>query len=304
VDASSGHVPVLRDEVLARLDPRPGETFLDGTAGEGGHAVALWGRLQPGGTLLVLDRDREALERLRARLGRPGGIRYFHANFCHFDQALAEAGLTRLDGAMLDLGISSAQLAEAERGFSFDRSGPLDMRFDRSQDLTAETIVNRWDEDRLAALFRDYGDQPMARRVARAIGEARRRQPLRRTDELADLVAAALPAAWRRAQRIHPATRVFQALRIAVNDELRSLETFLDRVFEHLKAGGRVAVIAFHSGEDRIVKHRFREAAQRGLIRPPAAKPITPTPQEVADNPRSRSARLRLAFRLRATGDV
>lgn len=289
-------------EVLESLKPAPGEVMLDGTAGGGGHAAAIRERLRPGGRLILLDRDRESLERLMARFGREGDVRYFHANFCDFDLALAEAGEDQIDGALLDVGLSSLQLAEPERGFSFDQPGPLDMRFDRSQTLTAETIVNRWPEERLAATFREYGDQPMAGRIARAIVEARRREPLRRTDALAEIVTRALPAAFRRREKIHPATRVFQAIRIAVNDELKSLDTFFDKIFDHLKPGGRVVVIAFHSGEDRIVKTRMREAASQGRVRLPFTKPMMPTPEEIEANPRSRSARLRVAQVLPSAG--
>lgn len=295
METISGHVPVMLAEVLEHLAPGPGGVILDGTAGGGGHAAALWQRIQPDGRLILLDCDCESLERLRTRLGRRGGIRYFHANFRDFDQALAEADADPVDAALLDLGVSSMQLAHSERGFSFDQPGPLDMRMDRTQALTAEEIVNRWDEDRLASIFEQYGDQPLARRIARTIVSARRRQPIRRTDALADLVCSALPAALRKDRRIHPATRVFQALRIAVNDELRSLETFLGKIFDHIRPGGRVVVIAFHSGEDRIVKTRFREAARQGRVRLPVTRPIAPTPAEVQANPRSRSARLRVA---------
>jgi 16S rRNA (cytosine1402-N4)-methyltransferase len=302
VDATSGHVPVMLAEVLEHLAPRPGEVMLDGTAGGGGHAAALMNLLKPDGRLILLDRDREALERLMDRFGRGGDVRYFHANFCDIDQVVAEAGEGQLDGVLLDVGISSLQLDEADRGFSFDRPGPLDMRLDRTQRLSAEEIVNRWPAEKLADLFRTYGDQPFPKRIAQAIVAARRLQPIRQTDELARIVTSSLPAAFRRAQRMHPATRVFQALRIAVNEELASLDKFFDKVFDCMKPGGRVVVIAFHSGEDRIVKNRLRQAALEGRVRLAVSKPITPTPEEVRTNPRSRSARLRVATVLRAAG--
>lgn len=297
MDLTPGHVPVMLAEVLEHLKPRPGQTVLDGTAGGGGHAAVLLERIRPGGTLLLLDRDQETLERLIARFGRLGDVRYFHANFRDFDQVLAETGQERLHAALLDLGLSSLQLDEADRGFSFDRPGPLDMRFDRSQDLSAEEIVNRWPAARMADLFRDYGDQPFAGRIANAIVAARRLARLRRTDELAAIVTAAQPAAYRRELRIHPATRVFQALRMAVNEEVKSLEEFLDKIFRFLRPGGRVAIISFHSGEDRVVKTRFRDAVGQGLATLPFVKPLTATPEEIAANPRSRSARLRVAER-------
>ena len=299
---AAGHVPVMLAEALEHLELRPGQTIVDGTAGGGGHAAEILKRIRPGGLLLLLDRDREACERLIARFGRMGDVRYFHANVADIDHVLAEAGLDRVDGVLLDLGVSSLQLADPERGFSFDRPGPIDMRFDRREGPTAGEIVNRWPAERLASLFREYGDQPFSRRMARAIVEARRRQPIRRTDELARIVAGAVPAAWRPARRIHPATKVFMALRIFINCELTSLNAFFDKVFRYLNPGGRVVVIAFHSGEDRIVKARFREAAADGLVRLPVAKPIVATPEEVARNPRSRSAHLRVAERLPAAG--
>ncbi len=293
-----GHVPVMLDEILEHLSPRPGQTVVDGTAGGGGHADALRRRIRPDGQLILLDRDRGALERLKARFGPRGNVRYFHANFCDVDQVLRQAGCTAVDACLLDLGLSSVQLADAERGFSLDRPGPLDMRFDTSETgLTADTIVNRWPADRLADVLRDYGDQPFARRIARAIVEAR---PVGDTGRLAAVVASAVPAAWRRKQKIHPATRVFQAFRIAVNDELGSLETFLDKIFGLLRPGGRVAIVSFHSGEDRTVKRRFRQAAEEGQVRLPVRKPLRPTPEEAEANVRARSARLRVAQRLPA----
>jgi len=301
VEPTVGHVPVLLAETLEQLAPQPGKTILDGTAGGGGHAMALLDRLRPGGRLILLDRDKEALERLMARVGRSDDVRYFHANFCDFDEALTQAGEERIDGVLLDLGVSSLQLADPERGFSFDQPGPLDMRLDRTDRFTAGEIVNRWPAERLVDIFSRYGDQPFARRIAAAIVRAREGGPVRRTDELAGIVRSALPPAARHG-RIHPATRVFQAIRIAVNQELQSLEGFFDKVFDHLKPGGRVAVIAFHSGEDRIVKTRLREAVSAGRARLLVARPITPTPAEVRANPRSRSARMRVAEAVTPTG--
>jgi len=302
VGTQAGHVPVMLEEVIEHLAPRPGQVILDGTAGGGGYAAALLERIRPGGRLVLLDRDGGALERLIARFGRSGDVRYFHANFCDFDEVLSEIEQEQIDGATLDLGLSSPQLADADRGFSFEAPGLLDMRYDQSQALTAAEIVNHWPADRLASIFRDYGDQPFAGRIAKAIVRARRRRSIRRTDELAETVAAAVPAAWRRKQKIHPATRVFQSIRIAVNDEYGSLNTFLGKIFNYIKPGGRVAIVAFHSGEDRIVKTHFREAASRGLVTLPVTRPITPTAREVKANPRSRSGRLRVAVRLAAAG--
>jgi len=299
VNHQAGHVPVMLDEVIEHLSPRPGQTVVDGTAGGGGHAAAIRSHILPDGQLILLDRDREALERLKARFGRPSDLRYFHANFCDIDRVLRQAGLMQVDACLLDLGVSSLQLADADRGFSFDRPGPLDMRYDRSQGLSAEEVVNRWPAERLAAALQDFGDQPFARRIARAVVEAR---PIGDTGRLAEVVASAVPARWRRRQKIHPATRLFQAVRIVVNDEAGSLETFLDKVFPLIRPGGRVVILSFHSGEDRIVKARFREAAREGWVRLPVRKPLRPTPEEVRANPRARSARLRVAQSLPTAG--
>ncbi len=279
--------------VLELLAPRPGQTVLDGTAGGGGHAAALLERLRPGGRLVLADRDPEAIARLTARFGRERDVHVVHANFRDLDGILAEAGLRALDAALLDLGLSSDQLA-GERGFSFEGDAPLDMRMDPGQDLTADEVVNRWPRDDLAELFSAYGDQPYAKRIARAIVE---RRPLRTVADLAEVVSRAQPAPYRRKKRGHPATRVFQAVRMAVNDELGSLAGFLDGIFDKLCPGGRVAVLAFHSVEDRVVKRRFREAARAGRARLLVKKPLTPGPEEVARNPRSRSAKLRAAER-------
>jgi len=294
VETPPGHVPVMLEEVLEHLKPRPGQVFLDGTAGGGGHAAVLLERLRPGGRLFLLDRDSEALERLKARFGRPRDVEYCHADFRDFDRALAESGAPLLDGVLLDLGVSSQQIA-SDRGFSFERPDFLDMRYDRDQALTAHDIVNHWDARRLADLVSVLADQPYARRIARAIVENR---PIETADRLARIVAAAQPAAYRRRKRGHPATRVFLALRMAVNDELDGLDEFCGKIFDRLKPGGRVAVISFHSGEDRVVKNRFREAARAQVATLVTRKPLTPTAEEISRNLRSRSAKLRVAERL------
>jgi 16S rRNA (cytosine1402-N4)-methyltransferase len=284
----------MLSEVLDLLRPRPGQVILDGTAGGGGHAAALLARVRPGGRLFLLDADPEAIRRLKARFGQPADIEYVHANFCDFDQVLAARGQAAIDGALLDLGLSSDQLA-GDRGFSFERPAPLDMRLSPDQPLTAWEVVNRWDERQLAEAFSRYGDQPYARRIARAIV---RHRPIERTDRLAHIIEAAQPPRYRRRKRIHPATRVFQVIRMLVNDEAASLDAFCRKIFDRLAVGGRVAILAFHSAEDRIVKRRFREAARAhraGLV---TRKPVTPTVEEVRANPRSRSARLRVAERV------
>ena len=298
MDATRGHVPVLLREVLDLLRPRPGQVILDGTGGDGGHAAALLERIRPGGRLFLLDCDSDAIRRLKARFGRPADIEYGHANFRDFDQFLAARGQGAVDGALVDLGVSTPQLA-GDRGFSFERPAPLDMRFDPTQPRTAYEVVNRWDERRLAEAFSRYGDQPFARRIARAIV---RNRPIERADRLAEVVEAAQPLGYRRRKRVHPATRVFLVVRMLVNDEIANLDAFCRKVFDRLAPGGRVAVISFHSGEDRVAKNRFREAVRGGAAVLVTQRPVTPSAEEVRENPRARSAKLRVAERVAGAG--
>jgi len=275
------HTPVMVSEVVAVLRPSPGEWFVDATIGLGGHSEALLERLQPGGRLLGLDCDVEALEHTRTRLRRFGdAVALVHGNFRDLATHVAAWG-RRADGALFDLGVSSHQLASAARGFSFSLEGPLDMRMDTSGGMTAGE-----------RLLREFGQERYARRIARAIVENRRR--LKTTGDLARLVERVVP---RRERRIHPATRTFQALRIAVNDELGALDQALGCLPRWLAPGGRVAVISFHSLEDRIVKRKFRDFAAAGELVVLTPKPLRPRPEEVAANPRARSARLRAAER-------
>jgi 16S rRNA (cytosine1402-N4)-methyltransferase len=286
------HEPVLVREVLELLSVRPGGFYVDGTVGLGGHAREILSRIAPGGRLLGVDRDSETLERARAELALFGGrARLLHADYRSLPDVLQEE---RPDGILLDLGVSSAQLDEAERGFSFQSDGPLDMRMDRTEGRTAADIVNRTPEAALADLIHEYGEEPRARRVARAIARARERGPLTRTLELADV---ARRAAFRsRRPGLHPATRTFQALRIAVNRELDRLGEALEALALTLAAGGRLAVISFHSLEDREVKQAFRRLAGEGF-QVLTRKPLRPSHEEVARNPRARSARLRAVER-------
>jgi 16S rRNA (cytosine1402-N4)-methyltransferase len=288
------HVPVLLAEVLEYLTPRAGGTYCDGTVGGGGHAEALLAASAPDGALLGVDRDGEALAVAAERL-RPFGARARLAQGDYRDlAALARAaGLGPFDGILLDLGVSSLQLDDAARGFSFGREGPLDMRMDRAgRGPTAGDLLRRLPPHALEAMLREYGEERWARRIARALVAARARAPMATTTELADLVARAIPRrAWPR--RIHPATRTFQALRIAVNRELEGLEEALEGAASLLAPGGRLAVISFHSLEDRAVKTAFRRlAAVRGLALL-TRRPVIPATGEVAANPRARSAKLR-----------
>ena len=288
------HLPVLVGEVLDLLRPGAGRRFIDATIGLGGHAEALLERLMPTGRLLGTDRDAEALAVARERLARFGDhLELVHGDFRQLADHAARLGGEGADGVVLDLGVSSYQLDTAERGFSFNLEGPLDMRMDPTAPTTARTLLLRSSAAELERILRDYGEERYARRIARAIHEHRR--DLRTTGDLASLVERVVP---RREGRLHPATRTFQSLRIAVNDELGALDEALSTLPRWLAPGGRVAVIAFHSIEDRIVKRAFREHAAAGEVAIVTRKPVRPSEAEVAANPRSRSSRLRVAERL------
>jgi len=288
------HTPVLLGEVLGLLRPGAGQRFIDATMGLGGHAAALLERLLPGGWLLGIDRDAEALARARERL-EPfrGHFELVHGNFRDLAKHAARLGGKGADGVVIDLGVSSCQLETAGRGFSFSADGPLDMRMDPSQGRTAQELLMHSRADELERILREYGEERFARRIARAIAE--RRGELRTTRDLASLVERAVP---RRERRLHPATRTFQALRIAVNDELGALEAALGTLPQWLAPGGRVAVISFHSLEDRIVKRMLREHAAAGDAALVTRKPVRPSAAEVAANPRARSGKLRVAERV------
>ncbi|MGC9335744.1 MAG: 16S rRNA (cytosine(1402)-N(4))-methyltransferase RsmH [Anaerolineae bacterium] len=306
MDGRGEHVPVLLTEVLAGLAVQPGGFYIDATLGAGGHAAGILRASAPDGRLLGLDADPEAVSFARQRLRAFGeratlGV----GNFRHLSIVAARQGLTQVDGILMDLGLSSRQLADAERGFSFSQEGPLDMRMDPSSGPTAAELVNSLGETELAEILWKYGEERYSRRIARAIVA---RRPVTTTGHLADLVAQTIG----HREKIHPATRTFQALRIAVNDELTALAEALPQARDLLRPGGRLAVIAFHSLEDRLVK-RFYQRESRDCVCPPEApfcvcghqatlevitrKPIRPSDAEVAENPRSRSARLRVAER-------
>jgi len=286
--SDAGHVSVLLAETLELLAVRPGGLYVDGTVGLGGHAEAVLHASAPDGRLVGLDRDGETLERARARLAPFGGrVRLEQGDYREIPERLAGE---QADGILLDLGISSVQLDDAERGFSFQAEGPLDMRMDRSSGETAADVVNRTRESELADILHEYGEEPAARRIARAIAFARERKPLATTRELADVVRRAAPRSRR--PGLHPATRTFQALRIRVNRELDGLGEAFERAASCLAPGGRMAVIAFHSLEDRASKEAFRALSTRGF-RLLTKKPVRPGEDEVRANPRARSARLR-----------
>jgi len=295
----AGHVPVLLQEVLALLQPGPGGRYLDATVGLGGHAEAILQASDPGGRLIGIDRDAEALAIAREHLAR-FGERAMLLQGRYEDLAVLVGTGQAFDGILFDLGPSSLQFDTADRGFSFSREGPLDMRMDPSTGDSAADLVARLSERDLADLIFRRGEERFARRIARAIVAARPRRAIRTTTALAEVVARAVPrAAWPR--HIHPATRTFQALRIAVNDELTELARVLGEALALLRPGGRLAVISFHSLEDRIVKQtsrQFQAAAAACILTP---RPVTPGEAEVAENPRARSAKLRAVERYSMT---
>ncbi|EFO79335.1 S-adenosyl-methyltransferase MraW [Oscillochloris trichoides DG-6] len=302
------HISVLAQPVQAALNPRPGGIYLDGTLGGGGHALAVLQAAQPDGRLIGIDADPAALAAAQARMAAANipasSYQFFHGRFGAMAQIARQAGITSCDGILLDLGVSSPQLDWAERGFSFSADGPLDMRLDPTQGHTAADLVNTLDEQYLADIIFRYGEERGSRKIARLIVERRKHAPFERTADLAALVARAVGRGGR--ERIHPATRTFQALRIAVNTELEQLEIALPQAVDLLHSGGRLAVISFHSLEDRIVKHFLRAESGYGgnaNPRPPRLRIITKKPleadaEELAANPRSRSAKLRVAEKL------
>jgi 16S rRNA (cytosine1402-N4)-methyltransferase len=303
------HVPVLAGELIELLDPAPGETAVDCTFGDGGHARLVADRIGPTGTLVCIDRDPAAEERFDTFAAEVAcSTRFLRMDFADGLRLLAEEGIDA-DMAYLDLGISSMQVDAWERGFSYSYDAPLDMRMDTTQELDAREVVNTWDERRLAQLFREYGEERYSRPIARAIVRRRADHELETTNELVETIKSAVPIPAQFAAG-HPAKRVFQAIRIAVNDELAALDRALPAVWDVLAEGGRLGVISFHSLEDRRVK-RFLQDKARGCICPPElpvcvcghepeaellnTRAIAPTPGEVADNPRARSGRLRTA---------
>jgi 16S rRNA (cytosine1402-N4)-methyltransferase len=302
------HVPVLLRETVSALQPAAGKIFLDATVGGGGHALAL---LEAGAFLIASDQDSDALEEASKRLADYSGqVRFVESNFADVAQRLPEFGVTELDGVLLDLGVSSHQIDTPSRGFSFLENGPLDMRMGSHIQRTAAKIVNESSQEELARIFFEFGEEPAGRRLAARLVKIRGRAPIQTTNDLVKVVESVIP---KRGPR-HPATRVFQALRIAVNDELSVLEWGLHDLSVWVKGGGRMAVISFHSLEDRIVKHYFREVSQEWVDRPewPApqknpvhsfrlitTRPVEPSEEEVQQNSRARSAKLRVIESIR-----
>ncbi len=312
VEQTPKHISVLLDECIENLNIRPDGTYLDGTLGMGGHSFEIASRLSTG-RLICIDRDETAIERAGRRLAPFGDkVKLVHGNFSDAASILDSLGIEGVDGMLFDLGVSSPQLDEAERGFSYMVQAPLDMRMDQSDGLSAYEVVNTWDENRLNRILWDYGEERYARRITAAIIKRREEKPIETTQELVDIIRSAMPAAALR-EKQHPAKRSFQAIRIAVNDELGAIASMMETAPDKLNKGGRLCVISFHSLEDRIVKSGI-QAREHGCTCPREApvctcgfkqtlrsvsrKPILPTEEEIARNPRARSAKLRVAERV------
>ena len=303
------HVSVLLNECIEALKIRPDGVYVDGTLGLGGHSSEIAKRLTTG-LLIGIDRDETAIERAGARLAPYGErVKLVHGNFSDVASILDRLGVDAVDGMLFDLGVSSPQLDEAQRGFSYMQDAPLDMRMDGSASLSAHDVVNTWPEDRLKQILYDYGEERYAPRIAAAIVRARQERAVETTLELVEIIRSAMPAAAQR-EKQHPAKRSFQAIRIAVNDELGAVQTMMDTAPDKLRSGGRLAVISFHSLEDRIVKNGIRRREDGctcprdfpvctcgfvQTLRSVSRKPILPSPEEQAANPRARSAKLRVA---------
>jgi 16S rRNA (cytosine1402-N4)-methyltransferase len=308
------HKPVLLEECIESLNIDKDGIYIDGTLGGAGHSSEIIKRLDKG-TLIGIDQDQAAIEAAGERLGRlrrDAGLILIHGNFRDMKMLATRHGIEAVDGILLDIGVSSYQLDEADRGFSYQKDAPLDMRMDRSRSLNAADIVNTYDEKDIRRIIRDYGEENWASRIAAFIAEARKEKRIETTGQLAEIIKAAIPAGARR-EGPHPAKRTFQALRIAVNDELAALEDAIDSAVKLLRPGGRLSIITFHSLEDRIVKTEFQKR-EKPCTCPPSfpvcvcgkkpelkvltRKPVLPSEKEVAENPRSRSAKLRTAVKL------
>ena len=287
------HIPVLLNEVLELLSLQPNENVVDCTVGLGGHAAAMLEKTSPNGKLLGFDLDEAALDSARSTLNAFNSrAMLVHESYKNVERVLLSNAFGPVHAALLDAGFSSLIIDDATRGFSFRADGPLDMRYDLSAELTAADIVNHWDVDNLARILWEYGEERHARRIAEAIIESRKQKMIVGTVQLAKIVSGALPG-WRKRKKTHPATQTFQALRIAVNDEFGNLHSVLPQLLAALEPGGRLAVISFHSLEDRIIKKFFKEAEAQGTVEILTKKPIGPSADEIKANPRSRSAKVR-----------
>ncbi len=306
------HIPVLLEETMDYMKIYSGGVYVDATLGRGGHTKEILSRLGPDGGLIIgVDRDRESIDYCQKNID-DSRLVIHHANFTDLESILKKEGISGADGILFDLGVSSPQLEDPERGFTYSKNAPLDMRMDRNQRITAETIINEYDRDQIKKILQDYGEERWAHRIANFICKRRKSRRITQTAELVDIIKNAIPAGARR-KGGHPARRTFQALRLAVNEELESLEKAISLLPSVLNSGGRVCVISFHSLEDRIVKHKFRDFARECECPPDlpvcrcdtvkkfkilTGSPVTPENKEIEKNPRARSAKLRAAERI------
>ncbi len=294
------HIPVMLGEIIDYLKLSCGQTIVDATLGTAGHSLEILKRITPGGRLIGIDRDQDSLVIARQRLSEfKNNCEFVHSNFVDLDKVLEKLGIAKIDGIVFDLGISSYQLKDAQRGFSFQEEGPLDMRLDRSSYISAYDLVNNLNEDEISHMLWNFGQERWHNRIARLLVSERRNEPITTTKQLANLVMRAIPYRYRKSYyRIHPATRTFQAIRIAVNRELEILEEAIKKAVANLKKQASICVISFHSLEDRVIKHTFRALKSEGLIDIITAKPLTPMDSEIQLNPSSRSSKLRVAQRI------
>ncbi len=291
------HVPVMVAEVIEHLNLAPGKIIIDATLGGGGHSLEVLKRIGPSGRLIAIDRDQTALEGARQRLVQYAGqCQFIHGNFKDIDKIAGDLKIRKVDGILIDLGVSSMQLEDPERGFSFQADGPLDMRMDKDSYISAYDLVNNLNEEELSHLLWNFGEERFHNRIARFLVKEREKHPITSTLELSSIVCRAMPPRFRH-QRIHPATRTFQAVRIAVNRELEALQETIGKAVDLLDKNGRICIISFHSLEDRIVKHTFKDLQLQGTINIITPKPLTPSEEEVRQNSASRSSKLRAAER-------
>jgi len=292
------HKPVLLQEVMHFLDPAAGDVIVDATIGGAGHAKEILRRIGPSGVLIGIDKDKESLKIADGQLkSSEGSFRLMNGNFKDLKNILQDSGTLEVDGILFDLGISSIQMESAERGFSIKNSGPLDMRMDKTQHLTAATLVNNLSEFELSRLIKDFGEERFHKRIAASILRSRKEKRIETTAELAQIISRSMPFGKRR-ERIHPATRTFQALRIKVNEELSAMEKALKDAPSVLKKDGRLCVISFHSLEDRIAKNTLKEFSAQDVLQILTKKPVMAKGNELMENPRARSAKLRAAIKL------
>jgi len=294
------HIPVLLKEVMDGLNPKPGETMIDGTANGGGHTRAIADKLAPDGRVISIEWDTEIFKKLKSDIENSeykDRVVAVNDNYANLKNILSELEVEKADGVLLDLGFSSVHVDISGRGFSFQKDEPLDMRYNQDQAVTSYEIVSSWPELEIAEILKKYGEERFAYRIAKAICENRKREKIGTTLQLVDVVRGAVPAFYRKG-KINCATRTFQALRIAVNGELDNIENVLPQIIDVLNSGGRIAIISFHSLEDRIIKNFFRDKSKEGLLKIITKKPITAAKEEAFENPRARSAKLRVAVKI------